>query len=72
MRHAEILANTRNNSAPGWPAFANAHAVLASSCELKSHTRRSTAIANVMNSFASDYPSFANAQAVLARSAALK
>ena len=53
-------------------ATANAHAVFASSCALKSPTRCSTALTNIVNSYASAWPTVANAHAALVRSCALK
>ena len=47
VRHATLkggtLANALNNSASDWAAIANAHAVLASACTLKSLRRGSAA-----------------------------
>ena len=60
------LANTVNSDASNWPAVANAHAVLANFCGLKSPTRRSAALANAVNSVVSGWLAIANAQTVLA------
>ena len=62
------LANTVNKCAADWLTVANAHAVLASPCTLKSPTHHVDALPNAANSFTSDWPDVANAHAVLAMS----
>ena len=51
---------------------ATAHAVMVSSCELKSPMRCSTDVANAAKNDASFWPALANAQAVLPSSCGLK
>ena len=66
------LSNTVSSCTFSWPTVANAHAVLARFCELKSLMRLSAAVANVANKDTSLWLAVANVHAVLARSCELK
>ena len=52
LKGGTALANIANSCASGYPAVAEAHAVLARPCVLKSAMQRSAALANIMNSCA--------------------
>ena len=66
------LANVVKSCASAWSNAANAHAVLARFCGLKSPTCRSASFAKATNSRASAWPNVANAHAVLASSYGLE
>ena len=72
VRHATLkggtLANAANTCSSDELAVANAHAVLASPCTLKSPTHHVAALPHAANSCTLDWPNVANAHAVLARS----
>ena len=75
MRCYVAVANAANSDASFWPAVAtvaNAHAVLARFCALKSTMLRFAALAKVVNSCVSSYPAVAKAHAELARSCVVK
>ena len=66
------VANAANSDASLWHAVANAHAVLASSCGMKSPMHRCAAVANAANNDSSFWLAVANAHAVLARACGMK
>eukprot|EP00964_Phaeocystis_antarctica_P048507 scaffold28083_cov58-Phaeocystis_antarctica.AAC.2 len=61
-----------SSAGAGWPAVANAHAVLASPCGVKSRSRGAAATAIASSSAGAAWAAVANAHAVLARACGSK
>ena len=60
-----LIASAKHNDASNWPAVANAHAVLVTSCALDLLMFSFAAFASAKNNDASNWPAVANAHAVL-------